>query len=164
MENREGYVEKIIYHNEVNGYTVFTVSVDEDEEVFVGSLEGISEGMYIVAQGEYVEHPMYDMQFKVTSFKIKMPDDIASMEKYLASGIIKGIGEVTAKRIIKKFKLDTFRIMEEEPERLAEIKGISERKAMEIGVQFNEKGQLREALIFLNKYGINILYKALEVK
>ncbi len=155
MENREGYVEKIIYHNEVNGYTVFTVSVDEDEEVFVGSLEGISEGMYIVAQGEYVEHPMYDMQFKVTSFKIKMPDDIASMEKYLASGIIKGIGEVTAKRIIKKFKLDTFRIMEEEPERLAEIKGISERKAMEIGVQFNEKGQLREALIFLNKYGIN---------
>ncbi len=157
METKEGYVEKIIYHNESNGYTVFSVSCEDsgEEETFVGTATGLSEGMYIIAEGEYVEHPTYDVQFKVASLEIKLPDDVESMEKYLSSGVIKGIGEVTAKRIIKKFKMDTFRIIEEEPERLAEIKGISEKKARDIGVQFNEKRDMRDALIYLAKYGIN---------
>ena len=153
---REGIVSKIIYKNEGNQYTVFAVETDDGEdETFVGYLTGIEEGMYIMAKGEYVEHPNYSMQFKVSEYEVKMPDNLASMERYLASGAIKGIGEIMAKRIMKKFGKDTFRIIEEEPERLAEIKGISERKANEIGVQFIEKQAMREALMFLSDFGIS---------
>ncbi|MDO5154407.1 MAG: ATP-dependent RecD-like DNA helicase [Eubacteriales bacterium] len=153
---REGIVSKIIYKNEENQYVVFAVETDDGEdETFVGYLSGIEEGMYILARGEYVEHPSYSMQFKVSEYEAKMPDDLVSMERYLGSGAIKGIGEIMAKRIIKKFGKDAFRVIEEEPERLAEIKGISERKANEIGVQFIEKQALREAMMFLSEFGIH---------
>ena len=153
---REGIVSKIIYKNESNQYVVFAVeTADGEDETFVGYLSGIEEGMYILAKGEYVDHPSYNIQFKVSEYEVKMPDDLASMERYLGSGAIKGIGEIMAKRIIKKFGLDTFRMIEEEPERLAEIKGISERKAREIGVQFIEKQAMREALMFLSEFGIS---------
>lgn len=153
---REGIVSKIIYRNEGNQYVVFAVeTADGEDETFVGYLTGIEEGMYILAKGEYVEHPSYSLQFKVSEYEVKMPDDLVSMERYLGSGVIKGIGEIMAKRIVKTFGADTFRIMEEEPERLAEIKGISERKANEIGVQFIEKQAMREALMFLSDFGIS---------
>lgn len=152
----EGIVSKIIYKNEENQYVVFAVETsDGGDETCVGYLSGIEEGMYVLAKGEYVTHPQYDMQFKVSEYEVKMPDDLVSMERYLGSGAIKGIGEIMAKRIIKKFGKDTFRVMEAEPERLAEIKGISERKANEIGVQFIEKQAMREALIFLSQFGIS---------
>lgn len=152
----EGVVSKIIYRNEGNQYTVFAVETkDGEDETFVGCLTGIEEGMYILAKGEYVEHPSYSIQFKVSEYEVKMPDDLVSMERYLASGVIKGVGEIMAKRIVKTFGVDTFRIIEEEPERLSEIKGISERKANEIGVQFIEKQAMREALIFLSEFGIS---------
>ena len=152
----EGIVSKIIYKNEENQYVVFAVETsDGDDETCVGYLSGLEEGMYILAKGEYVTHPQYDMQFKVSEYEVKMPDDLISMERYLGSGAIKGVGEIMAKRIIKTFGKDTFRIMEQEPERLAEIKGISERKANEIGVQFIEKQALREALMFLSEFGIS---------
>ena len=153
---REGVVSKIIYRNEDNQYTVFAVETEDgDDETFVGYLTGIEEGMYILAKGEYVEHPSYSLQFKVSSYEAKLPDNLVSMERYLASGAIKGIGEIMAKRIMKKFGMDAFRVIEEEPERLAEIKGISERKANEIGVQFIEKQAMREALMFLSDFGIS---------
>lgn len=153
---REGIVSKIIYKNEDNQYVVFAVETEDGEdETFVGYLSGIEEGMYILARGEYVDHPSYNLQFRVSGYEVKMPDDLVSMERYLGSGAIKGIGEIMAKRIIKKFGMDTFRVMEEEPERLSEIKGISERKANEIGVQFIEKQAMREALIFLSEFGIS---------
>ena len=153
---REGIVSKIIYKNEGNQYVVFAVETEDGEdETFVGYLTGIEEGMYILAKGEYVDHPNYNLQFKVSEYEVKMPDDLVSMERYLGSGAIKGIGEIMAKRIIKKFGKDAFRIIEEEPERLAEIKGISERKANEIGVQFIEKQAMREALMFLSEFGIS---------
>lgn len=153
---REGIVSKIIYKNEGNQYVVFAVETEDGEdETFVGYLSGIEEGMYILAKGEYVDHPNYNLQFKVSEYEVKMPDDLVSMERYLGSGAIKGIGEIMAKRILKKFGKDTFRVIEEEPERLAEIKGISERKANEIGVQFIEKQAMREALMFLSEFGIS---------
>ena len=152
---REGYIEKIIYHNESNHYTVMSVEGDDGEDIFVGYFESAQPGVYIVAQGEYVAHPQYDIQFKVSSYEVKMPDDMESMERYLSSGVIKGIGQALAKRIIKKFKDDTFRVIEEEPERLSEVKGISEKKAREIGIQFREKQQMRDALMFLSQYGIS---------
>lgn len=153
---KQGYVEKIIYKNTDNGYAVFTVESEDGEEIFVGTAHGISEGVYISAEGEYVTHPQYDIQFKFSSCQIKLPDDLVSIEKYLGSGIIKGVGEALAKRIINKFKKDSIRIIEEEPERLAEVKGISERKAREIAVSYNENREIQNAIIFLTGYGISI--------
>lgn len=153
---KEGIVSKIIYKNEDNQYVVFAVETREgDDETFVGYLSGIEEGMYILARGEYMEHSSYGVQFRVSEYEVKMPSDLLSMERYLASGAIRGVGEVMAKRIIKKFGKDTFRIMEEQPERLAEIKGISERKANEIGVCFIEKQAMREGIMFLSEFGIS---------
>lgn len=153
---REGYIEKIIYKNDENGYSVFSVEGVDGEEIFVGNLFGVGEGLYIIAEGEYVNHPQYDIQFKFTSCEIKMPEDTVGIERYLASGIIKGIGEVLAKKIVKKFKADTLRIIEEEPERLAEISGISERKARAIAASYSEKKEFQEVVIFLSEYGISV--------
>lgn len=155
---KEGYIEKIIYQKEETGYAVLSVATGDEgevEEIFVGYMEGVAEGLSIRAEGEMVDHPEYSLQFKVTSYELHMPEDLDSMERYLCSGAIKGIGPVLAKHIIKKFKRDTFRIIEFEPERLSEIKGISERKAREIGVQFHESREIRQALMFLGKYGIS---------
>ena len=153
---REGYVEKVIYKNEDNGYAVFAVEGEDGEDIFVGNLHGVAEGIYVSAEGDYVEHPTYDLQFKFTSCEIKMPDDVLSIEKYLGSGIIKGVGEALAKRIVKKFRMDSLRIIEEEPERLAEVKGISERKAREIAVSYNEKKEMQDALMFLTDLNIPV--------
>ena len=153
---REGYIEKIIYKNDENGYAVFSVEGEDGDEIFVGTLYGIGEGLYIIAEGDYVNHPQYDIQFKFTSCEIKMPEDVVGIERYLASGIVKGIGEILAKKIVKKFKADTLRIIEEEPERLAEISGISERKARSIAVSYAEKKEFRQVIIFLSEYGISV--------
>lgn len=153
---KEGCIEKVIFKNEENGYAVFTVNSEDGEDIFVGTLHGVSEGIYISAEGEYVTHPQYDLQFKFSSCEIKMPEDSISIERYLGSGIIKGVGEALAKRIVRKFKTDSLRILEEEPERLAEIKGISERKAREIAISYNEKKEMQDAVIFLTGYGISV--------
>lgn len=156
MESLAGYVEHIIYRNADNGYTVLNLVSGEDEITCVGIFSAIAEGENIEAQGEYTEHPTYGQQFKVTSFEEKAPEDEEAIERYLGSGAIKGIGLAMAARIVRRFKEDTFRIIEEEPERLAEIKGISNRKAMEIASQVNEKRNLRQAMIFLQQYGITM--------
>lgn len=155
METIKGYVDHIIYRNPENGYTVLVLIVDEEEVTCVGIFSDISEGENIEAKGEYTDHPSYGHQFKVSSYEEKAPEDALAIERYLGSGAIKGIGIALAARIVRRFKEDTFRIMEEEPERLAEIKGISERKAMEIAEQVNEKKDLRQAMIFLQQYGIH---------
>ena len=156
VESLAGYVEHIIYRNADNGYTVLNLVSGEDEITCVGIFSAIAEGENIEAQGEYTEHPTYGQQFKVTSFEEKAPEDEEAIERYLGSGAIKGIGLAMAARIVRRFKEDTFRIIEEEPERLAEIKGISNRKAMEIDSQVNEKRDLRQAMIFLQQYGITM--------
>lgn len=155
METVKGYVEHIIYHNDENGYTVMNFVSGGDEIVCVGNFRSIDQGETLEIKGSYVEHPVYGSQLKIESYEIAQPDDIVSMERYLGSGAIKGVGEALAARIIKKFGEDSFRIIEEEPERLAEIKGISERKAREIALQMTEKKDMREAMIFLQKYGIS---------
>ena len=156
VESLAGYVEHIIYRNADNGYTVLNLVSGEDEITCVGIFSAIAEGENIEAQGEYTEHPTYGQQFKVTSFEEKAPEDEEAIERYLGSGAIKGIGLAMAARIVRRFKEDTFRIIEEEPERLAEIKGISNRKAMDIASQVNEKRDLRQAMIFLQQYGITM--------
>ena len=156
METITGFVEHIVFRNEENGYTVLNLAVEEDEVTCVGVFRFISEGESVELKGEDTVHPSYGPQFQVESYAIKAPQDIVSIERYLGSGAIKGVGAALAARIVRRFKEDTFRIIEEEPERLAEIKGISERKAQEIAEQTEEKRELRQAMIFLQNYGISL--------
>jgi len=156
LEKITGYVEHIVYRNTENGYTVLNLVSGEDETTCVGIFSSIAEGENIEAEGEFTEHPTYGEQFKVARFEEKMPEDREAIERYLGSGAIKGIGLALAARIVRRFKEDTFRIIEEEPERLAEVKGISENKAQEIAYQVNEKRDLRQAMIFLQQYGITM--------
>ncbi len=155
MEMLNGYVEHIIYQKQENGYTVFVLVADEKDITCVGTCKGLANGENIEAKGEYVEHPVYGQQFKIISYKVVAPKDSVSVERYLSSGAVKGIGAALAKRIVKRFGDDTFRIMEEEPERLAEIKGISERMAREIAAQMEERKDLRDALVYLQQFGIS---------
>ena len=156
-----GYVDHIIYRKPENGYTVFILVSEGDEITCVGNMGQIDQGDNLLIEGEEVSHAIYGSQIKVTSYRVVPPSDADSMERYLGSGAIKGVGPALAKRIVKKFGSDTFRIIEEEPERLIEIKGISERIAREISMQMEDKKGMREAMIFLQQYGIS---NALAVK
>lgn len=155
MEIIKGYVDHIIYRRPDNGYTVMVVVTEGEERTCVGTMSDVEPGENLKLQGEYTDHAIYGRQFKVSSYEVVPPDDVLSIERYLGSGAIKGIGAALAARIVKKFGEDTFRVMEEEPERLAEIKGISERKAREIAIQMEEKKDLRDAMVFLQQYGIS---------
>ena len=155
MEKVSGYVEHIIYQMPESGYTVFNLVAEGEEITCVGTCKGLTQGENLEAEGEYIDHPVYGHQFKITRFQVVAPKDSLAMERYLASGAIKGIGASLAARIVKKFGDDTFRVIEEEPERLAEVKGISERKAQEIAIQMEEKRDLRDALVYLQQYGIS---------
>lgn len=154
-ETINGFVEKVVYRNAENGYTVVNISVEGDDVVCTGYFSDITEGDQIIAEGSFVEHKQYGIQFTVTSYEIKEPETSVAMEKYLGSGIIKGVGPALSAKIVKKFGDETFNIIEREPERLAEIKGITEKKAIEIGSQFEEKKEFRNAMIFLNQYGVS---------
>ena len=156
MATVTGYVEKIKYRNEENGYSVLSVTDGSEEYVLVGNFTYISEGERIEATGRMVEHSIYGEQLAVESYEIKAPEDTLAIERYLGSGAIKGVGAALAKRIVKKFKADTFRILEEEPERLSEVKGISEKMAMSISAQVEEKRDMRQAMLFLQQYGISM--------
>lgn len=127
----------------------------EDEVTCVGTFGTIDQGETIAASGDYITHAVYGEQFKIESYKIVPPDDVVSIERYLGSGAVKGVGAALAARIVKRFGADTYRIIEEEPERLAEIKGISERKAREIAAVVYEKRDAREAMSYLQQYGIS---------
>ena len=157
-ESVTGYIDHIIFRNEDNGYTVMVLKgvEGEDELTCVGSFPVITQGASVEATGKYIQHPVYGKQFQAEFLTEKMPEDALAMERYLGSGAIKGIGAALAGRIVRHFGGDTLRIVEEEPERLAEIKGISEKKAREIAAQIEEKADMRKAMIFLQKYGISL--------
>lgn len=151
-----GFVEKIKYRNEDNGYTVLSLTVKGEEYTLVGNFHYISEGEMVEATGTMTEHPVYGEQLTVESYEIKTPEDTVAMERYLGSGAIKGIGAALAARIVRRFKADTFRVMEEEPERLSEVKGVSEKMAMAISEQVQDKKEMRQAMMFLQEYGISM--------
>ena len=153
-----GYIDHIIFRNEDNGYTVMVLKgvKDEDELTCVGTFPVITQGASIEAEGSFIQHPVYGKQFQAVRLTEKMPEDAMAMERYLGSGAIKGIGAALAGRIVRHFGSDTLRIVEEEPERLAEIKGISEKKAHEIAIQIAEKSEMRKVMMFLQKYGLSL--------
>ena len=158
-ESVTGYIDHIIFRTEDIGYTVLVLKGtdgDVEELTCVGTFPVISQGATIEASGNFINHHIYGKQFQITSFTEKMPEDAMAMERYLGSGAIKGIGAALAARIVRRFGADTLRIVEEEPERLAEIKGISEKKAREIAAQMEEKADMRKAMMFLQKYGISL--------
>lgn len=155
MDKLKGFVEHIIYKNPQNGYGVINLKVEDMEITCTGIFANLDEGESIEAEGSYIEHAVYGTQFKVERFEVVAPEDKVAVERYLGSGAIKGVGAALAARIVRRFGDDTFRIIEEEPHRLAEIKGISERKAREIAEQVEEKKDVREAMLFLQKYGIS---------
>ncbi len=154
-EVRKGYVEHIVFRNADNGYTVFQLVADGEELTCVGSFSLLSEGELIEVSGTMKVHPLYGEQLQAEHYEILAPEDETAMERYLGSGAIKGIGAALAARIVRRFHGDTFRIIEEEPERLAEVKGISERKAREIYEQMEEKKELRQTMMFLAQYGVS---------
>lgn len=154
MTKIEGYVDHIIYQNEDNGYTVLQIKTSEKLVTCIGFGRQIEEGVYMTCQGDYIQHETYGRQFKIQSFELTIPRDCVSIEKYLASGNIKGIGEKLARRIVEKFKEATFDIMEQDPLRLAEIKGISSAMAREFSHQLLEKQEMRQAQLFFEEFGV----------
>ena len=155
-ETLEGYVSNIIYRNEENGYTVLELVSGEEETTCVGHFESLHAGETVELYGRYTEHPSYGTQFRAERYEIRIPRDAAAIERYLASGAVRGIGEKLAARIVRAFGDQTLRIMQEEPERLKEIRGISERMAREIGAQIETQSEMREAMMFLQEYGISL--------
>ena len=151
-----GYVEHIVYRNETNGYTVLELAGDAGSYMLVGTIPHVSEGEPMEAEGTFVNHPSYGEQLSVERYQVTAPGDVISIERYLGSGAVKGVGPSLATRIVKKFKADTLRVIDEEPERLAEVKGISENGARQIAVQVAEKREQRQAMIFLQQYGISL--------
>ncbi len=154
MDRITGYVDHIIFRNEDNGYTVFVLENDDGEVTCVGTVPLISEGESVEVEGEFTLHPTYGMQWLVKKLTEKTPDDITSIARYLGSGAVKGVGEKMAARIVERFGEETFRVIEEEPERLAEIKGISDRMARRIGEQIEEKRGMRQAMMYMESFGI----------
>jgi len=155
MDTVRGYVDSIIYRNDENGYTVLTLVGEGKEITCVGTFSFVAEGELLEVSGSYKEHPLYGEQLVIEQYEVKTPEDELAMERYLGSGAIKGIGSALAARIVRRFKGDTFRIIEEEPERLAEVKGISEKKAREIAEQLEEKKDMRSAMLYLQRFGIS---------
>ena len=155
-EHVSGIISHIIFRNEENGYTVFSLEREGEELTCVGFFADISVGSGIEASGRYTEHYSYGTQFKVDHYEYRTPETKEAIETYLGSGAVKGIGKALAARIVRKFGADALRILEEEPERLAEVKGISARKAREIGEVAAEHSGMRRAMVFLSEFGISL--------
>lgn len=150
----KGYISSVIYRNKDNLYTVFEICDEGELITCTGFPPAVSEGESVELEGEMVTHPVYGEQFKVSEYRVVQPEGTQAVYRYLASGAIKGIGESLAGRIVRKFGEDTMHILDEEPERLSEVKGISDRIAREIAVQLAEKRDIRDAMICLQEYGI----------
>ena len=149
-----GEVQDIIYYNEVNSYMIADFETEDEQTTIVGYLPFVGSGDNLKLIGNFVEHKKYGRQFKVETFEKLMPQTLGALEKYLANGNVKGIGEALAKRIIRKFGEDTIQIFKSEPERLAEIRGISKEKALEMSESFIENWEVWQIVGFLERFGI----------
>lgn len=150
----EGAIEEIIFRNEQNGYTVFALDFNSTPVICVGKLINANIGEHLSLEGEYVNNAKYGYQFAFSSYEVTLPKTLAGIERYLSSGLIKGVGPATAKNIVNHFKEQTFDIIEMSPSSLAEVKNISMKKALEIGEKFKELKKLQNTVMFLQKYNI----------
>ena len=154
MEQIEGVLAEIIYQNEVNSYVVGVFETEEEQITVVGYLPFINKGDSLKITGKFIEHKDYGEQFKIETFEKLMPQTLAALETYLASGNVKGVGPATATKIIDTFGEDTIHILKYEPEKLARIKGISKNKALEMSESFIENWEVWQIVGFLEKFGI----------
>lgn len=148
----KGHVESFIYQNEINGYSICLFDIGEEVITIVGYLPFVNVGDTLKLNGNYVVHQEYGQQFKVLTFEKMLPETTEGMEKYLASGVIKGIGPATAKKIVDNFQEETIHVLKFEPEKLSQIKGITKEKAIDISNEFNEKWELWQIVGFLEKF------------
>ena len=151
----EGMVEDIIYSNEINGYTVCDIKCDQNTVTAVGYMPFLNVGETVKITGKWVNHPEYGDQLKVELYEKILPQTEEAIEKYLASGVIKGVGPATAARIVKAFGKDTLDIINFRPQMLSEVKGISLDKAIRIGQAFDQQKGLRNVVLFLHEFGIS---------
>jgi exodeoxyribonuclease V alpha subunit len=158
MIELEGIVEDILYRNDDNGYTVAKLECNKKLHSIVGIMPFIAEGQHIKVSGTWITHKSFGEQVKVDSCEEIIPSTLEGIEKYLSSGIVNGIGPVTAKRIVEMFGEDTLDIMEMNPMRLTEVEGIGEKKALSIVESFKEQRELRSVMIFLQSYGLTPAY------
>lgn len=157
MENisLEGVIERVLYRNQTNGYAVLHLNTDDFGTVTVtGTLPPIGRGERLMVEGSYVTHPQYGQQFKIESAEVLLPQNEAALIDYLSSGFIHGVGPATASRIVERFGMDTLDVIESEPERLCEIRGVSPRKAREIASSYTAQASIRALTAFLQSYGI----------
>ncbi len=148
----KGQISEIIYQNEINSYTIAEFETDEEQTTIVGYLPFINKGDSLKLVGNFVNHPDYGRQFKIQTFEKIMPETLEALERYLAGGIIKGIGPATAKRIVDNFKEETISVLKFEAHKLANIKGITNARAIEISEEFNEKWDLWQIVGFLERF------------
>ena len=151
----KGQITDIIYENEINGYMVAEFKTEEEETVITGYLPFINNGDSLKLMGKFVTHPEYGRQFKIETFEKIMPETLDALERYLAGGIITGVGPATAKKIINEFGNETIHVLRFEPDKLSNIKGINTEKAIRISEEFTEKWSLWEIVGFLEKFGIS---------
>lgn len=152
MEKIEGVVDQIVYTNPENGYTVCVIDCNGEPITAVGILPSTVEGEKISAKGGWVNHASFGKQFRIESYEKALPDSIDGMYKFLSSGYIKGLGAVTASRLVEKYGEETFSVLSDHPEWLAEFKGISKKRALEIGEDFKLKFGMRDVIMFCSKY------------
>ena len=153
-EKINGTVAEIVYYNSVNGYAVCDIETADDTITAVGYMPYIAGGEKVSLTGDWTFHQDYGPQFRVEFFEKTMPSEINDIIKYLASGCIKGVRLATAQKIVDMFGEDTFNIIETAPEKLAEIQGISKKKALEIGDEYAKQQGVKNIVIFLQKFGI----------
>jgi exodeoxyribonuclease V alpha subunit len=158
MVELEGTIENIVYKNDENGYTVAKIRNNHELVAIVGYIPFLTEGQRVKIQGQWIVHQTFGQQIKVETCEEVIPTTLDGVEKYLASGLIPGIGPVTAHRIVEKFGMDSIDIMEMNPQKLTEVEGIGEKKAAVIVEAFREQKELRQVMVFLQSYGISTAY------
>jgi exodeoxyribonuclease V alpha subunit len=156
----QGVLERIIYENEETGFTVAKIKEDKKKELttIVGKLIGINPGETIKLQGRWVYKKDYGEQFEVKEYKTIVPSTIAGIEKYLGSGLIKGIGPVTSKRIVSHFKLDTLDVIENSPNKLLEVEGVGQKRVSMIKKAWEAQKEIKEVMLFLQSHGVSATY------
>ena len=154
MEEIEGVLAEIIYQNEVNSYVVGVFETEEEQFTVVGYLPFVKKGDTLKIVGKFVEHKDYGEQFKIETFEKLMPKTLGALETYLANGNIKGVGPATASKIVNKFGEDTIHVLKYEPQKLAQIKGITKTKAVEISESFIENWEVWQIVGFLERFGM----------
>lgn len=155
MEQLEGTIDQVVYYNPENGYSVFKLQAEAGEMTVVGIFPPLSPGEHLKLSGHFEVNQKFGRQFQMESFSLALPHSTLGLEKFLGSGLIKGIGPVLARRIIKKFGDETAKVLDEQPEKLTGVEGIGQKKLAEILASWQEHQEIRDLIIFLQEHGVS---------